>query len=119
MGAGAGLGYYPDQYDGAAEWEGDVLARESISGDDARMWDPATNTLTSLAKAGYDLFCTGHTFLADGTILFTGGNLLTPFNGLPYASIYNPATNVWTRVPDMNAGRWYPTTTTTAQGERW
>ncbi len=62
----------------------------TISGDDARMWDPTTNTLTSLAKAGYDLFCAGHAFLADGTILVPGGNLLTPFNGLPYASIYNP-----------------------------
>ena len=40
-----------------------------------------------------------------------------PFYGLPYASIYNPVTNVWTRLPDMNAARWYPTTTFTGTGE--
>jgi len=89
----------------------------TISGDDPRMWDPATDTLTSLAQAGYDIFCTGHSFLKDGTILFTGGNLLTPFYGLPDASIYNPFTNVWTRLPDMNDARWYPSTTTLANGD--
>src|SRR6476620_12722013 len=48
----------------------------TINGDDARLWDPATNTLTGLAKAGYDLFCTGHTLLTDGTILISGGNIV-------------------------------------------
>jgi len=33
------------------------------------------------------------------------------------ASTYNPVTNTWTRLPDMNAGRWYPTTTTLANGD--
>ena len=88
-----------------------------ISGDDPRLWDPATNMLTALPQAGYDLFCTGHSFLSDGTILFTGGNLLTPFYGLPDASIYNPFTNLWTRLPDMNAARWYPSTTTMGTGD--
>ena len=87
-----------------------------ISGDDPRVWDPTTNTLTALPKAGYDLFCSGHSFLADGTILVTGGNLLTPYYGLPDASIYNPFTNLWTRLPDMNAARWYPSTTTMGPG---
>ncbi len=93
-------------------WPGDY-----VNGDDARLWDPADNSLISLAKAGYDLFCSGHISIADGTIFVPGGNLLTPFNGLPYASIYNPVTNVWTRLPDMNAARWYPTTTFTGTGE--
>lgn len=88
----------------------------TISGDDARVWDPATNTTTSLAKAGYDIFCNGHSFLRDGTILLPGGNLQTPFYGLPNASTYNPFTNVWTRLPDMNDARWYPTTTTMGAG---
>ena len=37
--------------------------------------------------------------------------------GLPNASIYNPFTDTWHRVPDMNAGRWYPTATTLANGD--
>lgn len=88
----------------------------TISGDDARMWDPDTNTTTSLARAGYDLFCNGHSFLRDGSILMPGGNLQTSFYGLPNASTYNPFTNVWTRLPDMNDARWYPTTTTMGLG---
>jgi len=75
-------------------WPGDY-----INGDDARLWDPVTNTLTSLAKANYDLFCAGHSFMADGKLFVPGGNLLTPYNGLPNASIFNPATNTWTRLP--------------------
>jgi len=45
-----------------------------------------------------------------------GGNLQTPFYGLPNASIYNPVTNVWTRLPDMNGARWYPSVTTMGTG---
>ena len=44
-------------------WPGDY-----VSGDDPRLWDPTNNTLTSLPKAGYDLFCSGHIPLADGTM---------------------------------------------------
>ena len=36
--------------------------------------------------------------------------------GLNDASIYDSQANTWTRQPDMNAGRWYPTTTTLADG---
>ncbi|WHZ15129.1 MAG: hypothetical protein OJF52_001970 [Nitrospira sp.] len=86
-----------------------------ISGDDARVWDPATGTVTSLAKAGFDIFCSGMAFLWDGEILIAGGNVdASTFTGLPNASIYNPTTNSWWRVPDMNAARWYPTLTTLA-----
>ena len=43
-------------------WPGDY-----VSGDDSRLWDPDTNTLTIMPKAEYDLFCAGHAFMADGT----------------------------------------------------
>ena len=64
-----------------------------ISGDDARTWDPATGSVTSLPRVGYDLFCTGHSFLRDGTALLTGGHI-DIFVGLPDASVYDPFTNV-------------------------
>ena len=87
-----------------------------ISGDDARTWDPATGSVTSLPRVGYDLFCTGHSFLRDGTALLTGGHI-DIFVGLPDASVYDPFTNVWSRKPDMNAGRWYPSSTTMDNGD--
>jgi Ca2+-binding RTX toxin-like protein len=88
--------------------------------DDPRLWDPITNTFTSLTPAGYNVFCSGHSFLADGRLLVTGGNAPAPaggFVGWPDASIYDPVTNSWSAVPDMNAGRWYPTNTTLPNGE--
>ncbi len=87
-----------------------------ISGDDARTWDPSTGQIVSLSKAGYDLFCSGHSGMQGGSMLVTGGHV-DLFVGLPYASVYNSSTNVWNRTPDMNAGRWYPTTTTMGLGD--
>jgi len=89
----------------------------TVSGDDPRLWDPATATVTTLIKSGYDLFCTGHSFLADGRLFVAGGTINFTFDGLPNASTYNAFTDTWVRVPDMNAGRWYPTTTTLANGD--
>ena len=37
--------------------------------------------------------------------------------GLPNASMYNPFTAQWSSAPNMNAGRWYPTATTLANGD--
>jgi Kelch motif len=93
-------------------WPGD----QEISGNDPRLWDPATATTSVLAKPGYDVFCTGHSFLADGRLFVTGGNSPNAI-GLPNASIYNPVTDTWTNMPNMNAGRWYPTNTTLANGD--
>ena len=93
-------------------WPGD-----GTSGDDPRVWDPdSPNTTIQLTKAGYDLFCVGHTFLADGRLLVTGGHI-SNFVGLPNASIYDYLTDTWTTLPDMNAGRWYPTNTVLANGD--
>ena len=49
-------------------------------------------------------------------MLIAGGHI-ADFVGLAKTSIYNPATNSWTAVPDMNAGRWYPTLTTLPNGD--
>jgi hypothetical protein len=96
-------------------WPGDV-AGGGVSGNDPRLWDPVTQSTSLLAKPGYDVFCSGHSFLADGQLLVTGGHIQTNV-GLPNASVYNPFTDTWTAVPNMNAGRWYPTNTTLANGD--
>ncbi|HEY9065434.1 MAG TPA: galactose oxidase-like domain-containing protein [Burkholderiaceae bacterium] len=93
-------------------WPGDA----GISGNDPRLWDPATQAVTTLPKPGYDLFCTGHAFLADGRLFVAGGHIQNNV-GLPKASIYDPFANTWTATPDMNAGRWYPTVTALANGD--
>src|SRR5688572_18397819 len=85
--------------------------------DDPRLWDPANNSVTTLPKAGYNIFCTGHSFLSDGRILITGGHVQNGW-GLNDASYYDPFANTWTRLPDMNNGRWYPSGTTLANGDQ-
>lgn len=62
-----------------------------------------------------DIWCGGHTFLADGKLLFVGGTSLYPpapdpfYGGLRQAYLFDPESESWTRLPDMRQGRWYPT----------
>jgi hypothetical protein len=83
--------------------------------DQVRLWDPMTETIGTPALPGYDTFCTGHSFMADGRLLVTGGHE-SDFEGLPNASLYDSFTDSWTPLPPMNEGRWYPTNTTLANG---
>jgi hypothetical protein len=85
-------------------------------GDNQHLWDPLTGAVARAAFAGYNLFCSGHTLLADGRLLVAGGHVSQSV-GLASASIYDPASDSWTRLPDMNGGRWYPTTTALANGD--
>jgi len=86
-------------------------------GDNAQVWDPATNTFIPSPKAGYNIFCTGHSHLADGRLFVSGGQIGSVLYGVPYASIYDPATDSWTRVSDMHSPHWYPTNPTLANGD--
>ncbi len=96
-------------------WPGD-LPGGGVSGNDPRSWDPADQSVSILSKPGYDIFCSGHSFLADGTLFVAGGHISLNV-GLSRAGIYNPFTNAWSNLPNMNAGRWYPTTTVLANGD--
>src|SRR5213595_839961 len=85
-------------------------------GDHSQLWDPAANTVTSTAASGANIFCSGHAFLPDGRLLVAGGHV-SNWVGLPSAYIYSPFNGTWTRLPDMNNGRWYPTNTTLPNGD--
>ena len=99
-------------------WPGDG----GVSGNDPRSWDPAgwdpgdPPGVSSLALPGYDTFCAGHSFLADGRLFVAGGHIQNNV-GRANASIYDPVANAWTALPGMNAGRWYPTVTVLANGD--
>jgi hypothetical protein len=79
--------------------------------DTPKLWDPATNVFSTVPQAGANIFCSGHTFLSDGRLLVAGGHVQSYF-GIPNAYTYKPSTNSWTRLPNMNAARWYPTAMT-------
>ncbi len=81
-----------------------------------QLWDPATNATIPAATAPYELFCSGHTLMADGRVFITGGHI-ADYTGYAHALIYDPDQNTFTAVPDMNAGRWYPTNTVLPNGD--
>ena len=80
------------------------------------LWDPVTGALSLGPVPEYNIFCAGHSFLADGRLLVTGGHVDSHI-GLKYTSIYDGATNSWFRGPDMNDARWYPTNVTLPNGD--
>jgi hypothetical protein len=80
------------------------------------IWDPVSNTFTTTAASAYALFCSGHTQLADGRVFLVGGHI-ADYTGYPHVQIYDPASNGFTAMPDMNTGRWYPTTTLLPNGD--
>ena len=86
------------------------------SGDNPYFWDPSTNTNSATVQAGANHFCSGHAFLPDGQLVVAGG-YAGNYVGIANAYRYNPFTNSWTRLPDMNNKRWYPTNTTLPNGD--
>ncbi len=84
----------------------------------AYVWDPETGRFTPV-PVNRPLFCSGHSFLADGRLLVTGGNGPAPpneFRGIRDTHTFDPFSETWTRVEDMADGRWYPTNVTLSDG---
>jgi Domain of unknown function (DUF1929) len=101
--------------------------RESIG-----LWDPATGQFSAASfplpagmppVSGFNPFCSGHAWLADGRLMVAGGHIENNV-GLERANIYDPFTGIWANnVPSMPAapsgrdGRWYPSATTLGNGD--
>ena len=81
------------------------------------LWDPANPTVFGGAGLPADFFCSGHSLLPDGRLFVAGGHSGFDNQGIKTAYLYDFATNTWSRGPDMQNGRWYPTNTTLANGE--
>jgi hypothetical protein len=90
----------------------------------AFLWDPAhplapakptSNQPTDSQGNSINLFCSGHTFLADGRLLVTGGHLFDS-QGINCSTFYDAIADKWTAGPTMNNGRWYPTAVTLPDG---
>lgn len=84
-------------------------------------WDPVAGTFNTDIRTPWDLFCAGHSFLADGRLFITGGTIGYPteeafFKGSPEAYTFDPVVEHYRRQPDMAVGRWYPTQVTLGDG---
>jgi len=82
----------------------------------AAVWNPGSGTF-AVQTIPWDLFCNAMSFLPDGRVLTTGGNLqYNPFRGIRTTTIFDPATEAFTRAQDMARGRWYPSNLALADG---
>ena len=88
----------------------------------AFLFDPQTQQSTATGNQPTDekngqinLFCSSHTFLADGRLMVVGGHLFDS-QGHNAATLYDSATNTWSAAQPMQRGRWYPTAITLADG---
>ncbi|MEW2811133.1 discoidin domain-containing protein [Streptomyces massasporeus] len=75
--------------------------------------DLKTNKVTQrrIDNTGHDMFCPGIAMLADGRVLVTGGS------NADKASIYDPATDEWSRTSEMNIARGYQAMTLLSTGD--
>jgi hypothetical protein len=81
---------------------------------DAQLWSTATG-FTPVTKT-FRIYCSAHTFLADGRLLVAGGTTATT-GGLRLATLFNPSTSSWSGTGSMAQGRYYPTATTLPSGD--
>jgi hypothetical protein len=82
---------------------------------DPLIFDPVTGDKRTLAESGSAQGCHATGLLMDGRILFVGGQEGDDpgsfRNGVAWVKAYDPASDTWTRLPDLNEPRWYPTLT--------
>jgi len=82
------------------------------------LWNPADDTAVQ-KNPGNNLFCAGHTLLANGDVFCAGGVLGvgSPPLGPRWTWFFRTTLEKWKRGPDMLQGRYYPTCTTLPQGD--
>jgi hypothetical protein len=77
----------------------------------SRVLDPVTGAASKPPSTPH-LFCSGHSFLPNGHLLVAGGH----HHDVHEVHTLDPATGAWTHRGTMQAGRWYPTCTSLADG---
>jgi YVTN family beta-propeller protein len=78
----------------------------------AATWDPATGAFVEYNHPTHDMFCGGIIMLPDGRVMVNGGR-----NETVRASVFDWRTNQWTRIQNMNGGRWYNTSVALPDGQ--
>lgn len=84
----------------------------------ASIWDPVSNQLTNANHPTHSLFCGMPVMLEDGRVFVSGGDKSSSTVGsVKMTSTFNYQTQSWTRVQNMNIGRWYPGTVAMPNGK--
>jgi hypothetical protein len=87
------------------------------------IYNPAKGTFQMIPTPD-DFFCAGHVQLPNGKVLILAGNLAYPaadgshgYEGLNTSYIFNPTTNSYQQVNNLNDGHWYPSATELGNGD--
>lgn len=80
-----------------------------------QVWDPSSGQFTAVPSPVL-LFCAGTTLNESGKVVVVGGHISNA-HGLPNVTVFDPAAASWSPAGTMALGRWYPTTTTMANGD--
>ncbi len=80
----------------------------------AKLWNPTTNVFTDV-PVGAGLFCAGQATDANGNLVVMGGHDGGQV-GIKNVYSFDPDTRSWTRKPDMQYARWYPSVTQLPDG---
>lgn len=91
--------------------------KDTVLTTETYVWDPQTGKFEKFLNPYASVFCSGHAFLPDGKLLVAGGHHYQDGNGEKTVTFFDSTSNQWTKGPDMNAGRWYPTACTLSNGE--
>jgi hypothetical protein len=83
------------------------------------VWNPNTGGFTRVDLKGFNIFCAGFSHLPDGKLFLAGGNKNSKADGIRQTHIFNFTNNSWSRGPDMNYERWYPSVASLANGEQF
>ncbi|HSE37191.1 MAG TPA: galactose oxidase-like domain-containing protein, partial [Blastocatellia bacterium] len=84
------------------------------------VWDPTQPVSSAVRQpfpSGVDLFCGHHANLEDGRVITVGGAMSSPHGrGIRDVCVFDPIARAWTKIGDMQHGRWYPTLVTLPDG---
>jgi len=83
------------------------------------IWNPYSGHVEgTILNSTSHIFCSSHTILPNGKVIVVSGHDIMDEadRGIKDVNIFDPASNSWSKVADLNSRRWYPTGITLANG---
>ena len=97
--------------------DGNVLTwGDSSQGDTAVVWDPTTNTFTSIPDAFANPSCGGNNILPDGRVIAVGGGGISPADANTNVTGFNETNQAWGQLASNAFPTWYASTTVLPNG---